>query len=97
MAKHLENCTKDSTYGEMIARQGVRLVYLENRVKELENQLIQERMDRIEDLQSVKYIARNPNNILQDVLSAVEATLELITGGIIQNKKEKNLHTNHDI
>ena len=71
--------------------------HLENRVKELENQLIQERMDRIEDLQSVKYIARNPNNILQDVLSAVEATLELITGGIIQNKKEKNLHTNHDI
>ena len=71
--------------------------HLENRVKELENQLIQERMDRIEDLQSVKYIARNPNNILQDVLSAVEATLELITGGIIQNKKEKNLHTDQDI
>ena len=58
MAKHLENCTKDSTYGEMIARQGVRLVYLENRVKELEDQLLQERINHIENLQNIKYVDR---------------------------------------
>ena len=101
MAKHLENCTKDSTYGEMIARQGVRLVYLENRVKELEDKLVQERVNRIEDLQALRYIAEsnidnNQQNILKAIAGIVAETLEQITGGIIQNKKEKNLHTDQD-
>lgn len=101
MAKHLENCTKDSTYGEMIARQGVRLVYLEDRVKELENQLIQERANRIEDLQSIRYIAeanviKDKNNISEVIAEMATETLEQITRGIIQNKKEKNLHTDQD-
>ena len=97
MPKHLENdINLDNKYGKIISRQGVKLVYLEDRVKKLEDQLIQERVNRIEDLQSLIYIARNPNNNLQDILNAVAGILELITGGIIQNKKEKNLHTDQD-
>ena len=89
MAKHLKNdINLDNKYGKIISRQGLRLVYLENRVKEVEDQLIQERIDCIEDLQSLIYIARNPNNNLQDILNAVTGTLELITGGIIKKKKE---------
>lgn len=103
VAKHLEKNTElDNTYGKIISRQGLRLVYLEDRVKELEDKLVQERMNRIEDLQSLKYIMRNPNkNDPQDILITIaritKETLDQITGGIIQNKKEKNLHTNHDI
>ena len=97
MGKHSKDVpNQNNMYGTIISRQGLRLVYLENRVKEVEDQLIQERIDRIEDLQSLIYIARNPNNNLQDILNAVGGTLEKITGGIIQNKKEKNLHTDQD-
>ncbi len=103
MAKHSKNeTTQDNTYGKIISRQGVRLVYLEDHVKELEDKLVQERMNRIEDLQAIRYIAEsNMNNNQQDILQTIAGmiaeTLEQITGGIIQNKKEKNLHTNHDI
>ena len=102
MPKHLENDIElDNKYGKIISRQGVRLVYLEDRVKELENQLIQERVDRIDDLQAIRYIAEsNMNNNQQNILKAIAGitaeTLEQITGGIIQNKKEKNLHTDQD-
>ncbi len=102
MPKHLENDIElDNKYGKIISRQGVRLVYLEDRVKELENQLIQERVDRIDDLQTIRYIAEsNMNNNQQNILKAIAGitaeTLEQITGGIIQNKKEKNLHTDQD-
>lgn len=102
MPKHLENDIElDNKYGKIISRQGVRLVYLEDRVKKLEDQLIQERVDRIEDLQSLRYIAEsNIDNNQQDIVKAIaritEETLEQITGGIIQNKKEKNLHTDQD-
>lgn len=101
MAKHSENCTKDSTYGEMIARQGVRLVYLENRVKELEDQLLQERINHIENLQNIKYVAENniqasQSNILGVIAGIIMETLEQLTGGIIQNKKEKNFYIDQD-
>ena len=102
MPKHLENDIElDNKYGKIISRQGVRLVYLEDRVKELENQLIQERVDRIDDLQTIRYIAEsnmnnNQQNILKAIVEITAETLEQITGGIIQNKKEKNLHTDQD-
>lgn len=101
MAKHLENCTKDSIYGEMLARQGVRLVYLENRVKELEDQLLQERINHIENLQNIKYVAENniqasQSNILEVIVGIIMETLEQLTGGIIQNKKEKNFYIDQD-
>ena len=103
MARHLKSNIEidDSKYGKIISRQGVRLVYLEDRVKELENQLIQERVDRIDDLQAIRYIAEsNMNNNQQNILKAIAGitaeTLEQITGEIIQNKKEKNLHTDQD-
>ncbi len=102
MPKHLENDMElDSKYGKIISRQGVRLVYLEDRVKQLEDQLVQERVNRIEDLQSLRYIAEsnidnNQQNILKAIAGIVAETLEQITGGIIQNKKEKNLHTDQD-
>ena len=104
MARHLKSNIEidDSKYGKIISRQGVRLVYLEDRVKELESQLIQERVNRIDDLQAIRYIAEsninnNQQNILQAIAGITAETLEEITGGVIQNKKEKNLHTDQDI
>lgn len=98
MGKHSKD---DKKYGEIISRQGLRLVYLENRVKELENMLVEERANRIEDLTAIRYVANsNINNNQQDILRSIAdvtaETLEQITGGIIQNKKEKNLHTDQD-
>ena len=81
-------------YGTIISRQGLRLVYLEDRVKELEDQLIQERANRIEDLQTIRYIAET--NGIKEIAVMTAETLEQITGGIIKNKKEKNLHTDQD-
>ena len=101
MAKHLKSDSDQNKYGKIISRQGVRLIYLEDRVKELESQLIQERVNRIDDLQAIRYIAEsninnNQQNILQVIAGITAETLEEITGGIIQNKKEKNLHTDQD-
>ncbi len=101
MGKHSNNDIElDNKYGKIISRQGVRLVYLEDRVKELENQLIQERVDRIDDLQAIYIAESNMNNNQQNILKAIAGitaeTLEQITGEIIQNKKEKNLHTDQD-
>ncbi len=102
MGKHLKDVSnQNNMYGTIISRQGLRLVYLEDRVKELENQLIQERANRIEDLQSIRYIAeanviKDKNNISEVIAEMATETLEQITRGIIQNKKEKNLHTDQD-
>ena len=38
----------------------------------------------------------NQQNILKAIVEITAETLEQITGGIIQNKKEKNLHTDQD-
>lgn len=92
MPKHLLEEEQDTKYGKIIAKQGVRLVYLEDHAKELENKLIQERIDRIEDLQSLKYIARNPDNTNQDILNAIEQYID----AILKIKKEKSFNTNHD-
>ena len=48
MPKHLlEDTKQNKQYGEIISRQGIRLVYLEDRVKELENLLVEERASRM--------------------------------------------------
>ena len=103
MAKHLANDIElDNKYGKIISRQGVRLVYLEDRVKELEDKLVQERVNRIEDLQALRYIAEsnidnNQQNILKAIAGITAETLEQITGGIIQNKKEKNFYIDQSL
>ncbi len=95
MGKHSKDIPKQNNmYGTIISRQGLRLVYLEDRVKELEDQLIQERANRIEDLQTIRYIAET--NGIKEIAVMTAETLEQITGGIIKNKKEKNLHTDQD-
>ena len=103
MAKHSANDIElDNKYGKIISRQGVRLVYLEDRVKELEDKLVQERVNRIEDLQALRYIAEsnidnNQQNILKAIAGITAETLEQITGGIIQNKKEKNFYIDQSL
>lgn len=95
MGKHSKDIPKQNNmYGTIISRPGLRLVYLEDRVKELEDQLIQERANRIEDLQTIRYIAET--NGIKEIAVMTAETLEQITGGIIKNKKEKNLHTDQD-
>ena len=92
MAKHLKSDSDQNKYGKIISRQGVRLIYLEDRVKELESQLIQERVNRIDDLQAIRYIAEsninnNQQNILQVIAGITAETLEEITGGVIQKRR----------
>lgn len=101
MTKHLkeDDLKRNKQYGEIISRQGIRLVYLENRVKELENLLVEERASRIDDLTAIRYVAEsNINNKQQNILTSIAEmtaeTLEQITGGII--KKEKELSSNTD-
>lgn len=92
MAKHLANQEENT-----IVRQGVRLVYLENRVKELEKQLIQERADRIENLQTIRHAAEaDTNYTLKTIADYTAETLETISNGIIKIKKENSLDTDQD-
>lgn len=92
MAKHLANQDENTIVG-----QGLRLVYLENRVKELENQLIQERADRIENLQTIRHAAEaDTNYTLKAIADYTAETLETISNGIIKIKKENSLDTDQD-
>ncbi len=92
MAKHLANQEENT-----IVRQGVRLVYLENRVKELEKQLIQERADRIENLQTIRHAAEaDTNYTLKTIADYTAETLEKISNGLIKIKKENSLDTDQD-
>lgn len=92
MAKHSLKNNEDT-----IVRQGVRLVYLENRVKELENQLIQERADRIENLQTIRHAAEaDTNYTLKAITDYTAETLEKISNGLIKIKKENSLDTDQD-
>lgn len=92
MAKHLANQEENT-----IVRQGVRLVYLENRVKELEKQLIQERADRIENLQTIRHAAEaDTDYTLKTIADYTAETLETISNGIIKIKKENSLDTDQD-
>ena len=63
--------------------------------------LLQERINHIENLQNIKYVAENniqasQSNILGVIAGIIMETLEQLTGGIIQNKKEKNFYIDQD-
>lgn len=53
-SKPVENSNDNSFYGRIITRQGEGLVEKDNKIKELENSLLQERMNRIEDLKTIE-------------------------------------------
>lgn len=98
MGKHsLENEKVDNVSGKIIARQGERLVYLENKVEELEKQLIQERADRIEDLQNIKHLAISNIYSNKEIAEIISDTLEKITNGIIKKEKELSSDTDQSI
>lgn len=57
-SKPVENSNNDDNfYGRIITRQGEGLVEAQKQIKQLENRLVQERMDRIEDLKNIKAFA----------------------------------------
>lgn len=98
MGKHsLENDKADNVSGKIIARQGERLVYLENKTQELEGLLIQERADRIEDLRTIKYLAISNMYSNKEIAERISDTLEKITNGIIKKEKELSSDTDQSI
>lgn len=92
----------DKFYGRIIARQGEKLIQLEDKVKSLQGQLVQERSDRIEDLQEINYLAtcnnyNNDKSFLKKIAEISGNKLEVITGGIIKMKKELSSNTDQSI
>lgn len=53
-SKPVENSNDDSFYGRIITRQGEGLVEAQKQIKQLEDRLVEERMNRIEDLRNIK-------------------------------------------
>lgn len=75
MKKHSQKNNKNETtksddgfYAKIIARQGEGLVEAKNKIKELENRLVQERIDRIEDLKTIKSRATSNSYNNKEVL-----------------------------
>lgn len=56
-SKPVENSNDDSFYGRIITRQGEGLVEAQKQIKQLEDRLVEERMNRIEDLRNIKAFA----------------------------------------
>ncbi len=88
------NVSTDKVSGRIIARQGERLVFLENEVKELEQKLTQERSNRIDDLNDIYYLAssnsyNNEKIFLHKIAEITRDKLSEITNGIIQKPKVK--------
>lgn len=113
MAKHLmenkkrnenklsENANEDKFYGRIIARQGEGLIEKENKIKELENRLVQERMNRIEDLKTIESWAtsncyNNEKALLRKVAEIAADKRKKLTS-INTNKKELSSHTDQSI
>ena len=74
----------------IIASQGEGLVNAHNKIKQLENKLVQERAERIEELRN---ICTFNNNEIKDVVN--DKIKELTT--IKANKKELSSHTDQSI
>ena len=98
------NVSTDKVSGRIIARQGERLVFLENKVKELEQKLTQERSNRIDDLNDIHYLAssntyNNEKIFLHKIAEITRVKLSEITNGIIQKPKvkEPNSYTDQSI
>ena len=98
------NVSTDKVSGRIIARQGERLVFLENEVKKLEQKLTQERSNRIDDLNDIHYLAssntyNNEKIFLHKIAEITRDNLSEITNGIIQKPKvkEPNSYTDQSI
>lgn len=91
----------DELYSRIIVRQGEGLMEKDIQIKKLQDQLLKERMDRIEDLKSIECWAtsncyNNPTLLLRKVAEiASDKRKELI--GVNANKKEISSHTDQDI
>lgn len=91
----------DELYSRIIVRQGEGLMENDRKIKELQEQLLKERMDRIEDLKSIESWAtsncyNNPTLLLRKVAEiASDKRKELM--GVNANKKEISSHTDQDI
>lgn len=101
--KQLKNKNGNVEKEKIILRQGERIVFLENMVKQLEDQLVKERADRIEDLKTINFIAtsnsyNNTKVSLRKIAEMTRDELKNITNGIINLKlKELNSRTNQSI
>lgn len=88
MGKHSIQKNVNNAYSQTIKRQGERLVLLEDKVKELEKQLTQERADRIEDLKEIKFLLtsnhyNNEEIFLRKIAELTREKLKRLTNGII--------------
>lgn len=93
--------SNDELYSRIIVRQGEGLMEKDIQIKKLQDQLLKERMDRIEDLKSIECWAtsncyNNPTLLLRKVAEiSSDKRKELM--GVNANKKEISSHTDQDI
>lgn len=84
---------QDNRYGKIVSNQGERLIELENKNQKLNNDLINERAKRIEELKTIKYLAFSnayDNEImrLRKIAEFAGDKLNVITNGLIKKEKE---------
>lgn len=110
MGKHFQQNSKssnktiisdDKIYGKIIARQGEDLIVAQNKIKELEDKLVQERADRIEELRNINVLAtcntyNNEKIFLHKIAEVVNDKIKELTT-IKANKKELSSHTDQSI
>lgn len=98
-SKPVENSNDDNFYGRIITRQGEGLVEAQKQIKQLEDRLVQERMDRIEDLKTIESWATS--NCYNNEKALLRKIAELATDKRIEltsiNKKELSSHTGQSI
>lgn len=97
--KPVENKKDESFYARIITRQGEGLVEAQKQIKQLEDRLVQERMDRIEDLRNIKAFAtcntyNNEKAFLHKIAEMVTDKIQELTS---INKKEPSSHTGQSI
>lgn len=98
-SKPVENSNDDSFYGRIITRQGEVLVEAQKQIKQLEDRLVEERMNRIEDLRNIKAFAtcntyNNEKAFLHKIAEMVTDKIQELTN---TNKKEPSSHTGQSI
>lgn len=98
--KPVENAANDDKfYGRIITRQGEGLVEAQKQIKQLEDRLVQERMNRIEDLKTIENWATsncysNEKALLRKVAELAADKRKELTS---INKKELSSHTDQSI
>lgn len=98
-SKPVENSNDNNFYGRIITRQGEGLVEAQKQIKQLEDRLVQERMDRIEDLRNIKAFAtcntyNNEKAFLHKIAEMATDKIQELTS---INKKELSSHTGQSI